>query len=79
MIKRLEKLKNTVNKYMADIQPDRLTTCQSEQKSVVSRRPSVLWYVVSLNFQHSFSEFEAKLNANALFLQVSHYKITDHT
>jgi hypothetical protein len=42
MIKRLERLKNTVNKYMADIQPDRLTTCQSERKSVVSRRPSVL-------------------------------------
>jgi hypothetical protein len=29
------------NKYMADIRPDRLTTCQSERKSVVSRRPSV--------------------------------------
>jgi hypothetical protein len=28
MIKRLERLKNTVNKYMADIRPDRLTTCQ---------------------------------------------------
>jgi hypothetical protein len=41
MIKRLEKLKNTVNKYMADIRPDRLTTCQSERKSVVSRRPIV--------------------------------------
>jgi hypothetical protein len=27
---------------MADIRPDRLTTCQSEQKSVVSRRPTVL-------------------------------------
>jgi hypothetical protein len=26
---------------MADIRPDRLTTCQSEQKSVVSRRPTV--------------------------------------
>jgi hypothetical protein len=26
--KRLERLKNTVNKYMADIRPDRLTTCQ---------------------------------------------------
>jgi hypothetical protein len=26
---------------MADIRPDRLTTCQSERKSVVSRRPSV--------------------------------------
>jgi hypothetical protein len=42
MIKRLERLKNTVNKYMADIRPDRLTTCHSERKSVVSRRPSVL-------------------------------------
>jgi hypothetical protein len=41
MIKRLEKLKNTVNKYMADIPPDGLTTCQSEWKSVVSRWPSV--------------------------------------
>jgi hypothetical protein len=27
---------------MADIRPDRLMTCQSEQKSVVSQRPSVL-------------------------------------
>jgi hypothetical protein len=42
MIQRLERLKNTVNKYMADIRPDQLTTCQSERKSVVSRRPSVL-------------------------------------
>jgi hypothetical protein len=41
MIKRLERLKNTVNKYMADIQPDWLTICQSQWKSVVSRRPSV--------------------------------------
>jgi hypothetical protein len=41
MIKRLERLKNTVNKCMADIRPDRLTTCQSEQKSVISRRPTV--------------------------------------
>jgi hypothetical protein len=46
MIKRLESLKNTVNKYMADIRPDRLTTCQSERKSVVSRRPSI--YCASL-------------------------------
>jgi hypothetical protein len=34
MIKRLERLKNAVNKYMADIRPDQLTTCQSEWKSV---------------------------------------------
>jgi hypothetical protein len=34
MIKRSERLKNTVNKYMADIRRDRLTTCQSERKSV---------------------------------------------
>jgi hypothetical protein len=27
---------------MADIRPDRITTCQSERKSVISRRPSVL-------------------------------------
>jgi hypothetical protein len=44
MIKRLESLKNTDNKYKADIRPDRLTTCQSERKSVVSRRPSVHTY-----------------------------------
>jgi hypothetical protein len=41
MIKRLESLKNTVNKYTADIRPDGFTTRQSEQKSVVIRRPSV--------------------------------------
>jgi hypothetical protein len=39
MMKILERLKNNVNKYMADIRPDRLTACQSERKSVVSRRP----------------------------------------
>jgi hypothetical protein len=33
---------------MADIRPDRLTTCQSERKSVVSRRPSVLRQKISL-------------------------------
>jgi hypothetical protein len=33
MIKTLESLKNTVNKYMPDIRPDRLTTCQSELNS----------------------------------------------
>jgi hypothetical protein len=44
MIKRLERLKNTVNKYMADIRPDWPKTCQSERKSVVSRRPSILSY-----------------------------------
>jgi hypothetical protein len=42
MIKRIESLKNTVNKYMVDILTDLLTTCQSERKSVVSRRPSVI-------------------------------------
>jgi hypothetical protein len=41
MVKRLERLKNTFNKYMADIRPDRLTTRQSKWKPVVSRRPSV--------------------------------------
>jgi hypothetical protein len=34
MKKRSENLKNTVNKYMANIRPDWLTTCQSERKSV---------------------------------------------
>jgi hypothetical protein len=32
MIKRLQRLKNTVNKYMADLRPDRLTTYQSQRK-----------------------------------------------
>jgi hypothetical protein len=40
MIKRLEMLKN-VNKYMADLRPDRLTTYQSERNLVVSRIPVV--------------------------------------
>jgi hypothetical protein len=52
MIKRLERLKNTVNKYMADIRPDRLKTCQSEQKSVVSRRPSVFVLVYCILTGH---------------------------
>jgi hypothetical protein len=38
----IKRLKRSVNKYVADIRPDRLTTCQSERKSVVSRRPCVL-------------------------------------
>jgi hypothetical protein len=41
MIKRLERLEN-VNKYMADLRPDRLTTYQSELKPVISQRPGVL-------------------------------------
>jgi hypothetical protein len=49
MIKRLERWKILLNKYMADIRPDRrLTTCQSESKSVVSRRPSVFQNVTLL-------------------------------
>jgi hypothetical protein len=48
MINRLKRLNNTVNKYMADIRPDRLTTCQSEGKSVVSRRSSVLLLLLLL-------------------------------
>jgi hypothetical protein len=40
MINRLERLKNTVNKYMAYIRPNRLTTCHSERKSFRSRHPS---------------------------------------
>jgi hypothetical protein len=45
MTKSLESLKNTVNKYMADIRPDRLTTCQSDRKSVLS---VVLFFPVNL-------------------------------
>jgi hypothetical protein len=51
MMKRLERLKNTVNKYTADIRPDRLTTCQSEQKSVVSRRPTVYRKILASQLQ----------------------------
>jgi hypothetical protein len=35
-------LKNNVNKYLADLRPDQLTTYQSQRKLVVSRRPDVL-------------------------------------
>jgi hypothetical protein len=42
MIKRLERLRNTVNKYMADLRPDRFTTYQSKRKLLVSRRPGVI-------------------------------------
>jgi hypothetical protein len=39
---------------MADIRPDRLTTCQSERKSIVCRRPSVacptrLYFVIYIH------------------------------
>jgi hypothetical protein len=34
MIKRLERLKYSVNKYMCDLRLDRLTTYQSERKLV---------------------------------------------
>jgi hypothetical protein len=33
MLKRLHSFKSTVNKYMVEVRPDRLTTCQSERKS----------------------------------------------
>jgi hypothetical protein len=41
----IRKVKNIVNKYMADIRPDRFTTCQS----VVSRRPSVQTFVLLIS------------------------------
>jgi hypothetical protein len=48
--KKIRKVKkNTVNKYMADIRPDRLATCQSERKSVVSRRPSVFLIITQVS------------------------------
>jgi hypothetical protein len=59
MIKRLERLKNTANKYMADLQPDQHTTYQSERKLVVSRRPgvfsscSLINPIPKTNFQNS--------------------------
>jgi hypothetical protein len=42
MINRLQRLKNTGNKHMADLRPDRLITYKSEWKLVISRRPGVL-------------------------------------
>jgi hypothetical protein len=38
---------------MTDIRPDRLTTCQSELKSGVSRRPSVRYSCSRRHPQHS--------------------------
>jgi hypothetical protein len=54
MIKNIRKVrKNTVNKYMADIRPDRLTTCQSEGKSVESsRRKSAPAPLLSITKSH---------------------------
>jgi hypothetical protein len=49
--------KNTVNKYMTDIRPDRLTTCQSEWKSVVSQRASVY----QINFYIMLSVYILKI------------------
>jgi hypothetical protein len=37
---------------MADIQPDRLTTSQSEWKFIISQRPSVLWSSFKTLKQH---------------------------
>jgi hypothetical protein len=51
----MKNVKNTVNKYMADIRPDRLRPCQSERKSVVSRRPSVLISVKKLSLPSGHS------------------------
>jgi hypothetical protein len=56
MIKRLERLQNTINKYMADIRPDRLMTFQSERKSVVSRRLDVQYiYILHAILRYSFT------------------------
>jgi hypothetical protein len=46
MIKRLERLKNTVNKYMADLRPDRHTSYQSERKLAVSRGPVSIYLIL---------------------------------
>jgi hypothetical protein len=70
MIKRLEWLKNTVNKYMADIRPDRLTTCQSERKSVVSRRPSVyIYWHLHISVNSAIAQIEAVSCNIATFLE----------
>jgi hypothetical protein len=44
MIKRLERLKNTVNKYMAVIRPDRLTSVRTEvgRKSTTKCIPKIV-------------------------------------
>jgi hypothetical protein len=54
MIKRLERLKNTVNKYMADLRPDRLMTYQSERKLVISQQPGVLAFRLRIAWETVF-------------------------
>jgi hypothetical protein len=44
MIERLERLKNTVNKYVSDLRPYRLTTYQSERNLVLSLRSGVFLF-----------------------------------
>jgi hypothetical protein len=51
----LKRLKNAVNKYMANIRPDRLMTCLSERKSVISR-PSVYIRVFLYHVQSAENE-----------------------
>jgi hypothetical protein len=53
---------------MADIRPDRLTICQSERKSIVSRRPSVLFWSCknvegNLNLLFILSKLSGKFNS----------------
>jgi hypothetical protein len=82
MIKRIERLKNTVNKYMANIRPDRLTTCHSERKSVVSQRPCVLFNKVCENVMgkiiHRYldfilPDFEKIYHSHFVFLSLETY------
>jgi hypothetical protein len=84
--KKIRKVKHPVNKYMANVQTDRLTTCQSEQKSVVSWRPSVLylspyfWYFLSQASKYSPQHSVLKCSPSPFFpqrYQVSYtHKIT---
>jgi hypothetical protein len=71
MMKRLEGLKNTVNKYMANMRPNRLTTCESERKSVWSRRRIYLWCMTNLPLVRSSESLSAWVSVMNSLIHVS--------
>lgn len=78
------KVKNNTNMQMSDLTCLTFFGCGEEGFS--SNRITVLFLgrnsktrFCLLCFWCSFWKFEAKLNANALFLQISHYTMVNHT
>jgi hypothetical protein len=66
--KKIRKYKKSVNKYMADLRPDRLTTYQSERKLVVSRRPGVFHNtLLCLNDHHHMYKTVAENCCSVVF------------